>query len=86
MPWSIVSNAALRSSNISTDVELESKVCKMSFTTLVRAVLVEWQALKADLKRFQEIIIKKEPWKLLGPDSLYDFREEGKVGYWSIII
>ena len=46
--WSIVSNAADRSSRINTETQPWSRDCRMSFCTLKRAVSVEWNFLWAD--------------------------------------
>ena len=48
MLWSMVSKAALRSSNTSMELALLSMVRRMLFTTLVTAVSVEYRVLNPD--------------------------------------
>jgi len=48
MLWSIVSNAALRSSNTNREIQPQSDDKSKSFGTLMRAVSVLWYSLNPD--------------------------------------
>ena len=60
MLWSIVSNAALRSSNTNREIQPRSDDKSKSFVTLMRAVSVLWYGLNPDWKSSQISFLSKK--------------------------
>jgi len=60
MLWSIVSKAALRSSNTNREIQPQSHDKRKSFVTLMRAVSVLWYGLNPDWKSSQIPFLSKK--------------------------
>ncbi len=77
MLWSIVSNAALRSSRTNREIQPRSDDKSRSFVTLMRAVSVLWYGLNPDWKSSQISFFSKKEYNCEDTTFLISLTEKG---------